>query len=110
MKISTKLWILVIILIILTPLGLFIPEYFRAGAAWGEWGADEIREMVGYIPQGLHKLSGIWNAPVPDYSFKGWEEADLLKQSIAYIISAVIGIAAVAVVIFILGKVLIKEE
>ena len=110
MKTSTKLWILVLILIILSPLGLFMPEYFKAGAAWGEWGADEIREMVGYIPQGLARLSEIWSAPIPDYSFRGWEEADLLKQSIAYIISAVTGIVAVIILTFIFGKFLIRKE
>lgn len=110
MKTSTKLWILVLILIVLSPLGLFMPEYFKAGAAWGEWGADEISEMVGYIPQGLANLSVIWSAPIPDYSFKGWEEADLIKQSVAYIISAATGIAAVVVLIFIFSKLLVREE
>ncbi len=110
MKTSTKLWILILILIILSPLGLLIPEHFKAGSAWGEWGADEIKEMVGYIPAGLAKLAEIWHAPVPDYSFRGWEEADLIKQSIAYIMSAVTGIAAVVILIFILGKFLTKKE
>ena len=40
MKIITKLWIGMIVLICLSPLGLLIPEHFKAGAAWGEWGAD----------------------------------------------------------------------
>ncbi len=77
MKITTKLWLGLVILIALSPLGLFLTEHFKAGAAWGEWGIDEIQKLVGYIPQGLAKLSNIWSAPFPDYAFKGWEEKGL---------------------------------
>ena len=117
MKTSTKLWILILILIILSPLGLFMPEYFKAGSAWGEWGAEEIGAMAGYVPQGLAKLSQVWSAPIPDYSFKSWEEADLpagqaglMKKSIAYVTSAVTGIAAVVLLVFVFSRFLIRKE
>jgi cobalt/nickel transport protein len=97
-------------LILLTPLGLFLPEYFKAGDAWGEWGSDTIRGLVGYIPRGLEKLSGFWNAPLPDYAFKGWEERGLPHLGLAYIVSAVIGIVVIAVVVMGLGKFLAKKE
>lgn len=38
MKTITKLWLLIIVLVILTPLGLILPAYFKSGPAWGEWG------------------------------------------------------------------------
>ncbi|MFH2068759.1 MAG: PDGLE domain-containing protein [Candidatus Omnitrophota bacterium] len=109
MKITTKLWIGMAILIVLSPLGLIMPEHFKAGAAWGEWGADEMQALVGYIPKGLAKLSTLWNAPLPDYAFKGWEEKGLSGLSFAYIISAVVGIALVSALTWLIGKNLTKK-
>jgi hypothetical protein len=109
MKTTTKLWIGIVILIFLAPLGIFLPQYFKAGDAWGEWGVDSIQELVGYIPKGLAKLSNIWSAPMPDYAFKGWEEKGLGSLSFAYISSAIIGILVVACVVLLIGKFLSKK-
>jgi cobalt/nickel transport system permease protein len=78
---------LVAVLIAATPLGLL-----ATGTAWGEWGADEIAEVVsggsalGYTPYGL---ANGWSleALMPDYSLEGMNEVA------AYILSAVIGVA-----------------
>jgi cobalt/nickel transport protein len=110
MKITTKLWIGIAILIVLSPLGLILPEHFKAGSAWGEWGADEMQKLVGYIPKGLEKLSGVWNAPMPDYVFKGWEEKGLPHLSLAYVASAVIGILIIVIVTLSIGKVLAGKK
>ncbi|MCM8762823.1 MAG: PDGLE domain-containing protein [Candidatus Omnitrophica bacterium] len=110
MKVTTKLWIGIGILILLSPLGLILPERFKAGDAWGEWGLDGIKELVGYIPQGLEKLAELWSAPLPDYAFKGWEEKGLGSLSFAYIISAIVGIAVVVLAAFLIGKLLSKKE
>ncbi len=111
MKTITKLWMLIAILVILSPLGLLIPAYFRSGAAWGEWGTDEIKELIGYIPRGLAKLSSLWNAPMPDYAFKGWESRGSLSYlSLSYIISAVAGILVVAGMILLIGKFLSRKD
>jgi len=110
MKITTKLWVGLGILIVLSPLGLLLPDRFKAGDAWGEWGTDGIKELVGYIPQGLEKLSSLWSAPMPDYAFKGWEEKGLSHLSFAYIVSAVLGIAIITMVVLLLGKLLINKE
>lgn len=104
MKTITKLWIFIVILAILSPIGLVMPNYFKAGVAWGEWGPEEIKGLVGYIPQGLYKLASLWSAPIPDYAFKGWEEKPLPSLSIAYIISAIAGVAIVVLIIFLAGK------
>lgn len=109
MKTTIKLWVGVGFLILLSPLGLLLPEYFRAGDAWGEWGTDTIKELIGYIPQGLEKLSGIWHAPLPDYAFRGWEEKGLGHLSFAYIMSAVAGIGAVVIAVFLIGRLLVKK-
>ena len=98
------------ILIILSPLGLLLPEHFKAGAAWGEWGVDEMQKLVGYIPQGLEKLSSLWSAPIPDYVFKGWEGKPLVSLSLAYVFSAAIGVLICFSVVLILGKFLSKKR
>ena len=110
MKITTKLWVGIIVLIILSPLGIYLPEAFRAGSAWGEWGAEEIKELAGYVPQGLARLSEIWSAPIPDYLFKGWENANLGGQSAGYIASAIIGIGLTVCVVLLLGSVMAKND
>jgi cobalt/nickel transport protein len=109
MKITTKLWIGLGALIVLSPLGLLIPAHFKAGAAWGEWGIDEIKELAGYVPKGLEKLAPLWNAPLPDYAFKGWEEKGLSHLSLAYIISAFVGIAVTVGASLLVGKLLAKK-
>lgn len=110
MKLTAKLWIGLVILIILAPLGLILPEYFKAGAAWGEWGVEEIKKLVGYVPRGLEKLAGLWSAPIPDYAFKGLEEKGLWVSSFAYIISAVIGIGVTVMAVLLIGKMLAKKD
>lgn len=110
MKVTTKLWTGLAILIILSPMGLILPEHFKAGSAWGEWGADEMQKLIGYIPQSLEKLASLWNAPIPDYAFKGWEEKGLPYLSFAYIISAIVGIGITAAVIMLIGKILAKKD
>ncbi|MBP7836142.1 MAG: cobalamin biosynthesis protein [Candidatus Omnitrophica bacterium] len=109
MKLVTKLWIGLGILIILSPLGLFLPEHFKAGSAWGEWGIDEIGKLAGYVPKGLEKLASLWNAPIPDYAFRGWEDKGLGHLSLAYIVSAGLGIIIVAIVTIFIARILIKK-
>ena len=110
MKLMTKLWLGLVAIIILSPLGLIIPAYFHAGGAWGEWGSDEMTKLVGYVPKGLEKLSGLWSAPMPDYAFKGWEEKGPAHLSFAYIVSAVVGSLLIALIVIGLSKILIKKE
>lgn len=109
MRIITKLWIAVVILVLLCPLGLIVPAYFKAGTPWGEWGIEEIKRLSGYIPKGLERLSKLWNAPIPDYAFKGWEEKGLKDLSFAYIISALVGIAILILLVMLIGKLLVRK-
>ena len=103
-----KLWIGIGVLILLSPLGLVLPRMFRAGGAWGEWGLDGINERAGYVPEGLKGLSGIWSAPVSDYAFSGWNKG--LKGYLAYILSGIVGVALVAGLAYVLGRVLKRNE
>ncbi|MDD5059865.1 MAG: cobalamin biosynthesis protein [Candidatus Omnitrophica bacterium] len=104
MKTITKLWAGLGILILLSPLGLLLPEHFKAQEAWGEWGTDRIKEMVGYIPRGLEKFSGLWQPPIPDY---GQEQG---ASVLGYMLSALFGIIIVVAIIFLFAKFLSKKD
>jgi len=110
MTLNKKLWIGIGVLVILSPLGVILPDQFKAGTAWGEWGLNEIQMMTGYVPQGFSRLSELWKAPLPDYAFQGWKGKDLFSMSFAYIISALAGIATITGVVLLIGKVLVKEH
>ena len=110
MKTATKLWVALGTLAVLSPLGLILPDRFHAGSAWGEWGADEVAKLVGYVPQGLKRASELWRAPLPDYALKGWEEKGLTHLSAAYILSAFVGTVLVVAVVWLLGKLLTRKS
>ena len=109
MKTTTKCWIALGVLALLSPLGMILPDHFKAGDAWGEWDAQKIKGMIGYVPQGLQKMGELWKAPLPDYAFKGWEEKGLTHLSLAYIVSAVVGMGLVVALAWLLGKALAKK-
>jgi cobalt/nickel transport protein len=89
-----RLWIGLVILALVSPIGLYLPELMRAGAAWGEWGVDEIKQMIGYAPAGMERHAEVWKAPIPDYALPGREQASPSHLSLAYVLSAFVGIAA----------------
>jgi hypothetical protein len=109
MKSQKKLWIGLFILALLTPLGVILPAKFKAGGAWGEWGPEELEKLIGYVPEGLKKLSDLWKAPIPDYNFGG-EGASMTVQVISYVASGILGILAVAGVIYVISKLIVKNE
>jgi len=98
-----KLWILwgaLGLLAFTTPLGLL-----ASGTAWGEWGVDELQNMgLGFIPQGLQKFTGWWPAPLPDYGFPR------MGAVIGYILSALVGIAVVVFLLWMLGRWLSRKN
>ena len=75
------LWGVVGGLILLTPIGVLAP-----GTAWGEWGTDQIKTRLGYVPTGFDKLGGLWKARMPDYTTPGVSDTML-----GYLIAAVVG-------------------
>ncbi len=110
MRTTTKLWLALLALVLLSPLGLILPARFAAGSAWGEWSAEEIEQLVGYLPSGLSRLSGLWRAPLPDYALQGQEGAPLSALSISYLISGLLGVAAVVALALLVGKALARRE
>ena len=110
MTATRKLWIGLLILALLTPLGILLPRWLGAGSAWGEWGADEVKGLVGYVPRQLERLGGLWHAPLPDYAGPGGEAASPLAQSLWYELSAIVGLGIVAGLSLLLGRLLARRE
>jgi cobalt/nickel transport system permease protein len=85
------LWAGLIGLVIISPLGLLAP-----GTAWGEWGAEELHQRgLQSIPAGLERLSSLWGAPLA-----GYDVPLLGNANLGYVLSAVLGIAVVALVVW----------
>jgi cobalt/nickel transport system permease protein len=92
--VKTKpLYALLVALVVASPLGLL-----AAGTAWGEWGADEIKDVVtggsslGFVPSGMEK-GFAFTAPMPDYALGG------VNEVLGYVISAIFG-GAILVIVF----------
>ena len=93
------------VLVVITPIGLYLPEVFGSGSAWGEWSAEEVRGMAGYVPSGLGRLGRLWRAPMPDYALRGQESAGAGALAWPYVVSGVLGAGAVVVVVMGLRRV-----
>jgi cobalt/nickel transport system permease protein len=93
-----------IVMVLLTPLGLL-----ATGTAWGEGSADDIKEQLGYIPQGLAAMANKWNALMPDYSLPVLGQGNAGAVT-GYILSAVVGILFITALIFITSKVVLKAQ
>lgn len=93
---------------LLTPLGIFLPEKFKAEEAWGEWGTDKLEKLLGYVPEGLKKLADLWKAPIPDYNFGG-EGASKTLQVVSYIASGFLGIGVCVLIVFIISRFIAKH-
>lgn len=92
------------ILVILTPLGLI-----ATGTAWGEWGTDEIKGALGYVPKGFASMADWWKSLLPDYSFPAFGSGT--AGSVAgYILSAVVGILLISALIFIMSLFVRKSK
>jgi ABC-type multidrug transport system permease subunit len=90
-------------LIMLTPLGLLAP-----GMAWGEWGLDDIKQKIGFIPQGMSRFNTIIKNILPDYGIPGFNKS-FFQSALGYIFSAVIGIIAIALIFWLIAK-LVPEK
>jgi len=103
-KLVRNLLIGLALLIILAPLGLL-----AVGETFGEWGTEEVREKLGFVPPGLEQLSSIWNAPLPDYAFPGGGES-MTVAAAAYILSAIIGVVVCGGLLYFVGMRIAKDR
>jgi cobalt/nickel transport system permease protein len=79
------LWTSFGVLVLLTPIGVL-----ASGTAWGEWGAEELKSTLGFVPVGLERLGSLWTAAIPDYA-----PAFIQNPLLGYFIAAVVGSALV---------------
>jgi len=91
-------------LVLLTPLGLI-----ATGTAFGEYGTDEIKEQLGYIPKGFAAMADKWHALFPDYSVPALGEGQF-GATAGYILCAVVGIALILALILITSKLIMKKQ
>ena len=94
-KSEGKLWFVwagaLVVLAFATPLGLLASD-----TAWGEWGTNQLTKRgLASIPTGLQKLSGLWGAPMAGYNLHA-----LGNVNLGYVLSAVLGIALIALIIW----------
>jgi len=94
-----KYILFLVLLAILTPVGLYLPHFFKAGDAWGEWSIKTVKEQTGIEPAGMKKDSKLYNAPISDYNL-GSEKDPIIKQSGNYIISGIIGTGIILILTF----------
>jgi len=89
----SPLWALLFILILFVPLGLIYSK-----TPWGEWGRDELKTLLGYVPEGLSGLHGMWRGLFPGYAVLG------VSPFAGYIISAFLGSVLIVFFIYLLGR------
>jgi len=94
------LWAGLGVLIVLTPIGVLAP-----GTAWGEWGAEELRATLGFVPTGLQELGGLWTAAIPDYA-----PAFIKNPLLGYLFAAIIGVALVIGAAWGVGALLARRD
>lgn len=98
-----KLWLGLLALMIISPLGLL-----TAGTAFGEWELEELVQEIGFIPQGLQGMAEIWkHALLPDYSLPG-ASGGFIHSALGYMLSAFVGVGLISLVISLFSKV-VKE-
>lgn len=94
-----KLWVALLVFIILCPLGLI-----AQGTAFGEWGADELKQMVGFVPAGYAHFAGLWShILLPDYGIEGVSSTGGVIMG--YILSAVVGVILVIAIVSVFSKI-----
>jgi cobalt/nickel transport system permease protein len=90
-----KIWIVLAVLVFLTPIGLLAP-----GTAWGEWSSEQLKEIgLGFVPAGLKKWENIWSSVFADYSIPG------MGEKTGYVLSAATGVILIFLVYLILTKI-----
>ncbi|MDP4093651.1 MAG: cobalt transporter CbiM [Bacillota bacterium] len=92
------------IIAVLTPLGML-----ATGTAWGEWSTGQIKNMVGYVPKGLSKLSGIWKSLFPGYSLDKGSDG-FLGSSLGYLLCAIIGIIIIAALMLLINRLILGKR
>ena len=92
-----------VVLTLATPLGMV-----AKGTAWGEWGAEELKKLLGFAPEELQRLGTMWNAKMPDYSVPVTSSAG--HPMLGYLLSALAGVGIILLFTWLLGQWLTKGK
>jgi cobalt/nickel transport protein len=104
---KARLWIWLGMMALLSPVGILVPAMFHAQGAWAEWDAQTLKQLVGYVPKGIKKYTGVWKPLIPDYNLFG-EHASVVAQVFSYILASIIGVILVSIAVYALSR-LVKE-
>jgi len=107
-KLQKRILVILLLLCLVTPAGILLPAYFNTGKAWGEWSAQTVKELVGYVPKGLAKYSDVWKAPLLDYSVNSGDKS-IVHQSGYYIVSGIIGATLTYIVMLLISRIILKN-
>ena len=91
-------WIGLGVMTVLTPLGLLAP-----GGAFGESGPADLdlaKYHLGTVPSGLRRYAGFWHNAL----FNGYDFSHDSHPVVGYLLSAVVGMAVIALAVFLLFK------
>ena len=99
-------WAGIAVLALLTPLGIILPRLLNSGAAWGEWGPDELKKLVGFVPDGIRRLGELWQAPLADYGFGGRLP---VSEDASYLITGLIGLVLTVAVAYLLARLFLRR-
>jgi len=108
-KLKKKILVILLLLCLLTPIGILLPAFFNTGDAWGEWSAQTVKELVGYVPKGLAKYSDLWKAPLPDYSVNT-KDVSIVHRSGYYLVSGITGATATYLIMLLISKIIIRND
>lgn len=107
-KLQKKILVGLLLLCLITPIGILLPAFFKTGDAWGEWSAQTVKELVGYVPRGLAKYSQLWKAPLSDYTIHSGDKS-IVHQSGYYIVSGIFGATITYVVMLLISVLIIRN-
>ena len=93
--------------VLLSPLGLL-----ASGGAFSEWSADQLQQLVGYVPAGFNGLSEVWKiAPFANYQWLGQGKGEgFFDLAPGYVLSAIVGIGLIFVSVMALRIALVRGE
>lgn len=107
-KLQKKILIGLLLLCLITPIGILLPAFFKTGDAWGEWSAQTVKELVGYVPRGLANYSEVWKAPLSDYTVNSGDTS-MVHQSGYYIVCGIFGATVTYVVMLLISGLIIRN-
>ncbi|WP_039764215.1 MULTISPECIES: PDGLE domain-containing protein [Caldicellulosiruptor] len=96
-----KIFIILLALAFLTPIGLLTQN-----PTFGEWTQEEIKKMLGFVPEGIKKYADIYKFDL----FDGYTVKFIHNDYIGYILSAVIGIVVIFALFYILKFVMAERK